>query len=158
MKLLQIRWGRALIGGLVAEIVLIAAAFAWVAFYSHVLHRGESAEFYQHYALRASPWVSVVAGFPVFFFAARWVGARSPATAWPTAMPEAYAAIFPRARSLPGYQLVGVPAVEIYHAKVNVRYELNHTDICLPVTRSQGAIEGLTLGVTRHAMTDIPNG
>jgi AraC family transcriptional regulator len=49
-------------------------------------------------------------------------------------LPAAYAAIFPRVMALPKYQIVGLPAVEIYHtAKVNVRYQLNHTDICLPV-------------------------
>ena len=43
-------------------------------------------------------------------------------------------AIFPRLLALPGYQLVGLPAVEIYHTtRVNVRYRLNHTDLCLPV-------------------------
>lgn len=36
--------------------------------------------------------------------------------------------------ALPGYQLVGLPAVEIYHTtRVNVLYRLNHTDLCLPV-------------------------
>jgi len=35
---------------------------------------------------------------------------------------------------LPGYKLVGLPAVEIYHTtRVNARYRLNHTDLCLPV-------------------------
>lgn len=50
-------------------------------------------------------------------------------------LPTAYAAIFPRVMALAGYQFVGLPVVEIYHtARVNVRYQLNHTDICLPVT------------------------
>jgi hypothetical protein len=41
--------------------------------------------------------------------------------------------------ALTGYQFAGVPVVEIYHtARVNVRYQLNHTDICLPVVRSSG--------------------
>jgi AraC family transcriptional regulator len=49
-------------------------------------------------------------------------------------LPAAYAAIFPRVMALPGHQFAGLPVVEIYHtAKVNVRYQLNHTDICLPV-------------------------
>jgi AraC family transcriptional regulator len=49
-------------------------------------------------------------------------------------LPAAYGAIFPRLLALPGYQLVGLPAVEIYHTtRVNVRYRLNHTDLCLPV-------------------------
>lgn len=49
-------------------------------------------------------------------------------------LPAAYAAIFPRLLALPGYELVGLPVVEIYHAtRVNVRYRLNHTDLCVPV-------------------------
>jgi len=49
-------------------------------------------------------------------------------------LPAAYGAIFPRLMTLPGHQLVGLPAVEIYHAtRVNVRHRLNHTDLCLPV-------------------------
>jgi AraC family transcriptional regulator len=49
----------------------------------------------------------------------------------------AYATIFPRLFRLPGHQLVGLPAVEIYHStRVDVRYRLNHTDVCLPVSAS----------------------
>lgn len=49
-------------------------------------------------------------------------------------LPAAYAAIFPRVLALPGYQVVGLPAVEIYNTtRVNVRYRMNHTDLCLPV-------------------------
>jgi AraC family transcriptional regulator len=56
-------------------------------------------------------------------------------------LPEAYGAIFPRAAALPGYQFIGLPAIEVYHtARVNVQYHLNHTDICLPV-RAVGASE-----------------
>jgi AraC family transcriptional regulator len=52
-------------------------------------------------------------------------------------LPAAYAAIFPRLLSLRGYRLIGLPAVEIYQAtRVNVRYRLNHTDLCLPVEAS----------------------
>jgi AraC family transcriptional regulator len=52
-------------------------------------------------------------------------------------LPAAYGAIFPRLLALPGYQLVGLPVVEIYHTtRVNVRYRLNHTDLCLPVSRT----------------------
>lgn len=49
-------------------------------------------------------------------------------------LPAAYAMIFPRLLALAGYQLVGLPAVEIYNTtRVNVRHRLNHTDLCLPV-------------------------
>ena len=46
----------------------------------------------------------------------------------------AYSTIFLRLFALPGYQLVGLPAVEIYNTtRVNVQHQLNHTDLCLPV-------------------------
>ncbi|MDX2042083.1 MAG: AraC family transcriptional regulator [Acidobacteriota bacterium] len=51
-------------------------------------------------------------------------------------LPAAYAAIFPRVIALPGYQMIGLPAVEIYHsASVNTELRLNRTDIYLPVAR-----------------------
>ena len=86
MTLKDIRWGAALGGTLLALVVLVAAAFAWVAIYSYLLHPGESPAFYQQYAIRASPWVSLVMGFPVFYLVCRWIGSRSPSRAWPTAM------------------------------------------------------------------------
>jgi hypothetical protein len=86
MKINSVRWGWALGGTLAAAAVEIAAAFGWVAIYSYLLHPGESAAFYQQYALRASPWVSLVAGCPIFYFACRWIGSRSPSRARPTAM------------------------------------------------------------------------
>lgn len=52
-------------------------------------------------------------------------------------LPAAYSAIFPRALALPRYTLIGLPAVEIYHAaQVDAHRRLNHTDICLPVARA----------------------
>lgn len=49
-------------------------------------------------------------------------------------LPHAYETIFPRVTNLPNHQLIGLPAIEIYHtAKVTLRYQINHTDICLPV-------------------------
>lgn len=53
-------------------------------------------------------------------------------------LPAAYEAIFPRVMQLPTYQLIGLPAVEIYQtARVNARLQLNVTDICLPVVTSR---------------------
>jgi AraC family transcriptional regulator len=49
-------------------------------------------------------------------------------------LPTAYARVFPRLRSLRGYQVIGLPAIEIYHTSVvNLSARLNQTDICLPV-------------------------
>lgn len=86
MKISDIRWGWAFGGMVLAMVAQIAAAIGWVAFYSHVIHPGEAPAFYQRYAEAASPWVSVIAGFPVFYFVCRWVGSRVRAGAWPTAM------------------------------------------------------------------------
>lgn len=82
----RIRWGAAFGGMLVAELSQIAAAFGWVVFYSYVVHPGESPDFYRSYAQTASPWVSAIAGPPIFYFVCRWIGSRAPARAWPTAM------------------------------------------------------------------------
>ena len=51
-------------------------------------------------------------------------------------LPAAYARILPQALALPGCRLVGLPAVEIYHAaRVQTARRLNQTDIALPVQR-----------------------
>jgi AraC family transcriptional regulator len=48
----------------------------------------------------------------------------------------AYAEIFPRLMTFEDYEIVGLPALEVYHtARVSVRFALNHTDICLPMRR-----------------------
>ena len=86
MRVSSVRWGWAVSGALAAEVVMVAAAFAWVAIYSYLLHPGESAGFYQQYAMRASPWVSLVAGAPIFYLVCSWIGSRSPAHAFPTAI------------------------------------------------------------------------
>jgi hypothetical protein len=78
MNFRGIRWGRVLLGFLIAEVVLIAAAFAWVAVYSYFINTGHPNEFYEAYAQRSSPWVSLVVGIPVFFLVGRWVARKSP--------------------------------------------------------------------------------
>ena len=86
MRIRDIRWGAALGGMLLAEVAQIAATFAWVALYSYLVHPGETPAFYQQYAEVAGPWVSVLAGTPIFYLICRWIGSRNPARAWPTAM------------------------------------------------------------------------
>ena len=86
MRMRDIRWGAALGGMLLAEVAQIAAAFAWVALYSYLVHPGETAAYYQRYAEASGPWVSIVAGTPIFYLVCRWIGSRDPARAWPTAM------------------------------------------------------------------------
>ena len=71
---------------LLAEVGQIAATFAWVAIYSYFLHPGETPDFYQRYAQVAGPWVSLLAGTPIFYLVCRWIGSGVPSRAWPTAM------------------------------------------------------------------------
>jgi hypothetical protein len=76
----NVSWGRALGGFLVAEIAQIAAAFGWVAVYSHVINPGQPFAIYQAHAQASGPWVSLLAGTPIFYAASRWI-ARSRPTA-----------------------------------------------------------------------------
>jgi hypothetical protein len=76
----KINWGRASGGALIAEIAQIAAAFVWVAIYSHVIHPGQPMAMYQAHAQASGPWVSILAGAPIFYAASRWI-ARSRPTA-----------------------------------------------------------------------------
>lgn len=49
---------------------------------------------------------------------------------------QAYGAIFQQLFSLKRYQVIGIPAIEIYRTtRINPSYELNHTDIYLPVEK-----------------------
>lgn len=82
----DVRWGAAFGGMLVAEVAQIAAAVAWVAIYSYLVHPGETPDYYQRYAQVSGPWVSLVAGTPIFYLVCRWIGSRVPSRAWPTAM------------------------------------------------------------------------
>jgi FtsH-binding integral membrane protein len=76
----DIDWGRASGGALIAGIAQIAAAFGWVAIYSHVIDPGQPMATYQAHAQASGPWVSILAGAPIFYAASRWI-ARSRPTA-----------------------------------------------------------------------------
>jgi hypothetical protein len=76
----KIKWGRAFGGALIAEIGQIAAAFGWVAIYSHVIDPGQPMATYEAHAQASGPWVSIIAGAPIFYAASRWI-ARSLPTA-----------------------------------------------------------------------------
>lgn len=75
-----IHWGRAVFGTIIAEIATIAAAFAWVAIYSYLLNPGQPMATYEAYAAVASPWVSIIAGIPIFYCVSSFM-ARTSATA-----------------------------------------------------------------------------
>lgn len=77
---MKIHWGRAFAGALAAEIAQIAAAFVWVAIYSYLINPGQPLATYEAHAQASGPWVSVLAGAPIFYAASRWI-ARSLPTA-----------------------------------------------------------------------------
>ena len=77
---MKINWGRAFGGALIAEIAQIAAAFGWVAVYSYIIDPGQPFETYQTHAQASGPWVSILAGAPIFYATSRWI-ARSQPTA-----------------------------------------------------------------------------
>jgi hypothetical protein len=77
---MKINWPRALGGALIAEISLVAAAVAWVAFYSYAINPGQAYATYQAHAEASGTWVSLFAGLPIFYAASRWI-ARSQRTA-----------------------------------------------------------------------------
>ncbi len=82
----SIRWGLAAVATLLAEITLIALSIICVAVYSYAIHTGETPEFYGAFAKVSGPWVSLIAGGPVFFLIARWIRRRAPSAALGSAM------------------------------------------------------------------------
>jgi hypothetical protein len=82
----SIRWGLAAVATLMAEIAMIALSILCVAVYSYAIHTGETPEFYGEFAKVSGPWVSLIAGGPVFFLIARWIRRRAPSSAFDTAM------------------------------------------------------------------------
>ena len=75
---MKINWGRAGAGALIAEITQIAAAFAWVAIYSYLINPGQPLATYQAHAQASGPWVSILAGAPIFYAASRWIAKSRP--------------------------------------------------------------------------------
>ncbi|HWO02259.1 MAG TPA: hypothetical protein VNS63_23640 [Blastocatellia bacterium] len=73
----RIPWGWVIGTAIGLEVALIISAVVWVAIYSYVIHPGEAAAYYENYAQFASPFVSVVAGIPFWFFACRWLGEKA---------------------------------------------------------------------------------
>ena len=75
---MTISWGRACAGALVAEIAQIAAAFGWVAIYSYLINPGQPMATYEAHAQASGPWVSILAGAPIFYAASRWIAKSQP--------------------------------------------------------------------------------
>ena len=80
------RWGLAVVAALLAHITLIIISIVCVAVYSYAIHPGETQAFYESFARASGPWVSLIAGGPVFYLFARWIRRRAPSAALRTAM------------------------------------------------------------------------
>jgi hypothetical protein len=78
MKSTRVRWPAALAGAIIAEVAQVAAAFAWVAIYSYAINPGQPVATYEQYAQLSGPWVSVLAGGPIFYLASRRVAKNTP--------------------------------------------------------------------------------
>jgi hypothetical protein len=70
---MKISWGRAFAGAFIGEAGQIAAAFGWVAIYSYVINPGQPYATYQAHAQVSGPWVSILAGAPIFYAVSRWI-------------------------------------------------------------------------------------
>ena len=78
MNLRHIHWVRAIGGAVIAEVLLVASAFAWVAVYSYVINPNQPLAVYEQHALDSGPWVSILAGVPLFYAVARWIARDRP--------------------------------------------------------------------------------
>jgi hypothetical protein len=63
---------------LVGEISQIAASFGWVAIYSYLINPGQPMATYESHAQASGPWVSIIAGAPIFYAASRWIAKTRP--------------------------------------------------------------------------------
>ncbi len=80
MTIRDINTLRAVSGAVLAEVAQIAATFLWVAIYSYVINPDQPMSVYEEHAQRSGPWVSIIAGFVIFYAVSRWI-ARSVPTA-----------------------------------------------------------------------------
>ncbi|MBL8096402.1 MAG: hypothetical protein JNL73_19645 [Anaerolineales bacterium] len=78
MSLRHIHWVRAIGGAIVAEVLLIASAFVWVAIYSYLINPNQPLAVYEQHALDSGPWVSILVGIPLFYAVARWIARNRP--------------------------------------------------------------------------------
>jgi hypothetical protein len=74
--------------GVVAMLLNVLVAFAWVFFYSVALAPGHDGAFYQAYAQRVAPISGLLAGVPIFV-AAGWLAARGPGAERAALLPAA---------------------------------------------------------------------
>ena len=142
---MQISWGRAGAGALIAEIAQIAAAFGWVAFYSYLINPGQPMAQYQVYAQASGPWVSILAGAPIFYAGSRWI-ARSR----PTAL-----ALFAIFVVIDGALLVGMTESWTGAPFCPDRTQLSHQTLRLRTRRTPRRSPALLVHIQPHLEEDL---
>lgn len=86
MSLSQPRWLAAIGGALLAHVILIASAIAWVAVYSYLIAPGLEVSAYHAHARVSAPWVSLLVGIPVLFLLCLRIGRLAPLQARATTL------------------------------------------------------------------------
>jgi hypothetical protein len=74
----SIHWGAAVGGAVAGEVAQIIASIIWVAIYSYLINPGQPMDVYHKHAQVSGPWVSVFAGFVIFYLASRYIGRSVP--------------------------------------------------------------------------------
>ncbi len=77
---------RILAATLAAQILLVLAAVAWVAIYSHLIAPDQPMTAYHAHAQVSGPWVSLIVGVPVFLTLSIWLARARPAAAKSSAL------------------------------------------------------------------------
>lgn len=62
----------------VVLVVNVAISVLYMVVFSYVIDPGHDNAFYQTHAEFAAPYSSIIAGMPLMYFAARWIGRRAP--------------------------------------------------------------------------------
>ena len=66
----------ALVGcGLGVMVANVAVTVLYMVVYGHVIDRGHEKAYYDAHVQAAAPYLSIIAGIPLMFFAGRWAGA-----------------------------------------------------------------------------------
>lgn len=64
---------------LLVLVVNVAISVLYMVVYSYLINPGHDTAFYQAHAQIAAPYSSILAGMPLMYLAARWVGGKAPA-------------------------------------------------------------------------------
>lgn len=70
------RWIFIVPTAIVVMILNILIFVLYMVVYGHYINPGQTQAFYEQYAQKAGPYSSIIAGIPLMFFAAKWLGKK----------------------------------------------------------------------------------